>query len=45
MLTGKNIVLRNLVFDDLDFLYNIENNEELWKYGSERKKISRGPLL
>ena len=45
MLIGEHIVLRNLVFDDLDFLYNIENNEELWKYGSERKKISKKKLI
>ena len=41
MLDKKNIILRNLDRSDLDFLYSIENDEKLWKYGSERKYFSK----
>ena len=37
MLVGKNISLRSLINSDLDFLEKVENNESLWKYGSEKK--------
>jgi len=45
MLIGKKIILRDLNYSDVDFLFHIENNEELWKYGSERKKYSKLELV
>lgn len=42
---GKNIILRPLEESDIDFLYNIENNKENWKYGSERQYFNRKELL
>ena len=42
---GENIILRSLEESDLDFLYNIENNKENWKYGSERQYFNRKDLL
>tara|TARA_B100000614_G_scaffold186110_1_gene167044 strand:+ start:35 stop:508 length:474 start_codon:yes stop_codon:yes gene_type:complete len=44
MLVGKNISLRSLIDSDLDFLERIENNDSLWKYGSEQKKYTRDEL-
>ncbi len=45
MLIGKNINIRDLEEKDVDFLYSIENNENLWKYGSERIVFSKLLLL
>ncbi len=42
---GENIILRSLEESDLDFLYNIENNKENWKYGSESQYFNRKYLL
>ena len=44
MLVGKNISLRSLINSDLDFLEKVENNESLWKYGSEKKIYTREEL-
>lgn len=44
MLVGENISLRPLIDSDLDFLEKIENNDSLWKYGSEQKIYSREEL-
>ncbi|MGY8987755.1 MAG: GNAT family N-acetyltransferase [Flavobacteriales bacterium] len=44
MLKGKNIQLRYLEQSDLDFLYDIENDEKLWKFGSERHHFSKKVL-
>ena len=44
MLKGTKIVLRSLQPTDLDFLEKIENNEENWQFGSERKENSRRDL-
>ena len=44
MLKSKNIQLRYLEKSDLDFLYKVENDEKLWKYGSERKHFSKKVL-
>ena len=41
MLDIKNIILRIFNPADLDFVYSIENDEKLWKYGSERKYFSK----
>ena len=44
MLVGENISLRSLIDSDLDFLEKIENNDSLWKYGSEQKIYTREEL-
>jgi len=44
MLKGENIQLRYLERSDLDFLYDVENDEKLWQYGSERKYFSKEVL-
>lgn len=45
MLKGKNISLRNLKKSDIDFLQNIENNPNLWEFGSEQKIYTKQELL
>lgn len=40
-LTGKNIHLRALEPEDLDFLYQIENNEEFWEISSTQTPFSK----
>ncbi|MBW2961487.1 GNAT family N-acetyltransferase [Mesonia aestuariivivens] len=40
-LTGKNINLRPLEPEDLDFIYTIENKEELWELSSTQTPYSR----
>ena len=45
MLNGKNIVLRSLQKKDLNFLADIENNQENWEFGSERKIFTKEELL
>ena len=45
MLKGKNIILRSLKKSDLNFLEDIENNQENWHFGSERKIFSKEELL
>lgn len=45
MLKEKNITLRSLILNDLDFLYSIENNSKNWQYGSEEKHFSKEALV
>ena len=48
MLSQEPISLRFLRKSDLDFLYKIENNKSLWRYGSEKKltlKTNYLPIL
>ena len=45
MLKGKKIVLRSLHHSDLSFLYNIENNQENWQFGSEERQYTRPELV
>ena len=45
MLKGKFIVLRDLQNSDIDFLEYIENNQQNWQYGSERKKYTKQDLV
>ncbi|SHI53871.1 diamine N-acetyltransferase [Mesonia phycicola] len=40
-LTGKHISLRPLEPEDLDFIYQIENNEDLWELSSTQTPYSR----
>lgn len=40
-LTGKNIDLRALEPEDLDFLFQIENNEEFWEISSTQTPFSK----
>ena len=44
MLIGRNIQLRYLNQSDLNFLYKIENDQTLWRYGSEKKYFSKKVL-
>ena len=41
MLTGKNIDLRALEPEDLDFLYQLENNGEFWEISSTQTPFSK----
>ena len=45
MLIGNKILLRSLKDTDLDLLHKIENDQENWKFGSERKKYSKQYLI
>lgn len=40
-LQGKNILLRALEPEDLDFLYQMENNEDFWKVSNTQVPFSR----
>lgn len=40
-LTGQSIYLRALEPEDLEFLYNIENNEEIWEVSNTQTPYSR----
>jgi len=44
MLKGDKILLRPLQLCDLDFLFEIENNKENWKYGTENKQYTKEEL-
>ena len=44
MLKGKKIKLRTLFPTDLEFLQKIENDKNLWEYGSDRKKFTKEEL-
>jgi len=41
MIEGKNIYLRALEPEDIDFLYAIENNQELWQYSATQTPYAR----
>ena len=45
MLIHESISLRYLKKSDLEFLYKIENDKTLWKYGGEKKTYTRDELL
>lgn len=44
MLKGNNIILRPLQIIDLNFLFEIENNKDNWKYGSENIQYTKEDL-
>ena len=44
MLKGKNITLRPLYLSDLNFLFEVENNIDNWKYGTENKEYTKEEL-
>jgi diamine N-acetyltransferase len=44
MLKSDKILLRPLQLSDLDFLFEIENNKENWKYGAENKQYTKEEL-
>ena len=44
MLEVKKIKLRTLLPTDLEFLQKIENDKNLWEYGSDRKKFTKEEL-
>ncbi len=44
MLKSDKILLRPLQLSDLDFLFEIENNKENWKYGTENKQYTKEEL-
>ena len=41
MLKSDKILLRPLQLSDLDFLFEVENNTENWKYGAENKEYTK----
>ena len=41
MLKGNNILLRPLKVSDLNFLFEVENNTDNWKYGTENKVYTK----
>ena len=45
MLESNNIFIRKPIESDLDFVYNTENNHNLWKYGSENIEFSKKDIL
>ena len=45
MLRGKKIILRPLQQSDLQLLFDLENNKENWRFGSEEKKYDKEELL
>jgi diamine N-acetyltransferase len=44
MLKGNNILLRPLKVSDLNFLFEVENNTDNWKYGTENKEYTKEEL-
>ena len=44
MLRSENILLRSLQVSDLDFLFEVENNTDNWKYGTENKQYTKEEL-
>ena len=44
MLKGNNILLRPLKVSDLNFLFEVENNSDNWKYGTENKEYTKEEL-
>jgi diamine N-acetyltransferase len=44
MLKSNKILLRPLQLSDLDFLLEVENNSENWKYGAENKEYTNEEL-
>ena len=44
MLKGENITLRPLYLSDLNFLFEVENNTDNWRYGAENKVYTKEEL-
>ena len=44
MLKGENITLRPLYLSDLNFFFEVENNIDNWKYGTENKQYTKEEL-
>ena len=44
MLKGENISLRPLYLSDLNFLFEVENNTDNWRYGTENKVYTKEEL-
>ena len=44
MLKSGKILLRPLQLSDLDFLFEVENNTDNWKYGTENKQYTKEEL-
>ena len=44
MLKSDKILLRPLQLSDLDFLFEIENNKENWRFGTENKQYTKEEL-
>ena len=44
MLKGTTILLRSLKVSDLNFLFEVENKTENWKYGAENKQYTKEEL-
>jgi len=44
MLKGNNILLRPLKVSDLNFLFEVENNTDNWKFGSEKVSFTKDDL-
>ena len=44
MLKGNNILLRPLKVSDLNFLFEVENNTDNWKYGTDNKQYTKEEL-
>jgi len=44
MLKGNNILLRLLKVSDLNFLFEVENNTDNWKFGAENKVYTKEEL-
>jgi diamine N-acetyltransferase len=44
MLKGNNILLRPLKVSDLNFLFEVENNTDNWKYGAKNKQYTKEEL-
>ena len=44
MLKDNNILLRPLKASDLNFLFEVENNTDNWKYGAENKQYTKKEL-
>jgi len=44
MLKGENITLRPLYLSDLNFFFEVENNTDNWKYGTENKQYTKEEL-
>ena len=44
MLKGNNILLRPLKVSDINFLFEVENNTDNWRYGAENKVYTKEEL-
>ena len=44
MISSNNIFLRAIEIDDLDFIYNIENDTDLWQFGTTIAPLSKDSI-